>query len=152
MKFRIDYNEFNDYGVPIYINSEQSFDFEPYVNSNFSIMLGSSYTSLEINLNNEKVLYLSGFNPTIMWKKGKVVLPNYKKGTLFIENLEDCFPGMGVETHNQFITSYDKKNGWLCLYSDYKSEYDHCVMFTRNTIVALNNNIIVAIWIKPKFI
>lgn len=152
MNFRIEYNEFNDYGIPIYRKSEQAFDFQPCVNSDFSLMLGSSYTSLELNLNNKKVLCLSGINPMKTWTKSKIDIPFFKKGTLFVEGLKDCFPGMGVETHNQFAAFYDPINRWICLSSNYKSEYTHCVMFANNTIAALDNNTIVAIWIKPKFI
>lgn len=152
MIFRIDYNEFNDYGTPIYRKSEQSFDFEPWGNSDFSLMLGSSCIGLEINLNNKRLLYLSGLSPIKTWKKDKVVLPNFKKGALFIENSEDYAPGTGIETNNQFTAFYDKKTGWICFHSERLPEYDNCIMFANNTIAALSNNVIVSIWIKPKFI
>lgn len=152
MKFHIDYSEFNDCGIPIYRKSEQAFDFEPYYNSDFSLMLGASYVGLEINLNNSKVLCLSGVSPTKVWKKDKIILPNYKKGTLFVEGLENCFHGMGKETHNQFTAFYDKKSGWIYFASDIKSEELNCIMFAKDTIIALDDETIVSIWIKPKFI
>ena len=151
MKFHIDYSEFNDCGIPIYRKSEQAFDFEPYYNSDFSLMLGESYVGLEINLNNGKALCLSGVSPTKAWKKDKIVLPDYKKGTLFVEGLENCYQGMGIETHNQFTAFYDKEGGWIYFVSDIKSENPNYIMFANNTIIALDNEAIASIWIKPKF-
>lgn len=152
MNFCIDYNNFQDYGTPIYRKSEQSFDFEPYISSDFSLMLGTSYTSLEINLSEKKVMYLSGLSPTKTWIRKKVILPQFKKGTLYIEDLEDCLPGMGIETNNKFSTNYDKETGWIFFYSSDVMEYKQCVMFAHNIIVALNNDIVSALWIKPNFI
>lgn len=152
MNFRIDYTYFQDYGFPIYRKSEQSFDFDPYVSSNFSLMLGASYTSLEIDLSDKKVLYLSGLSPQKSWIRTKIVLPQFKKGTLYVENLKDCLHGMGIETINNFNVNYDKKTGWIFFYSSDEIEYNQCVMFARNTIVALNNDVISAIWVKPNFI
>lgn len=84
--------------------------------------------------------------------KNKGCFTTVQKGTLYVENLKDCLHGMGIETINNFNVNYDKKTGWIFFYSSDEIEYNQCVMFARNTIVALNNDVISAIWVKPNFI
>lgn len=152
MNFYTKYCDFNKYGFPIYQKSEHSFDFEPWPDSDFSLMLGTSYMSLEVNLTNGRVLHLSGFNSTNTWKKNKLNIPDFKIGSLFVEKSEHFLPGMGIEIDFELITVYDKQSGWIRIGSDYKSDTCQYIMFANNTIAAIDNMKIVTIWIKPIFL
>ena len=63
MTFRIKHQGILQNGTPVYIESENSFSFEPWNECNFSILIGKGYNSLDVNLNTKKIVHVSGLNP-----------------------------------------------------------------------------------------
>lgn len=149
MKLRINYNKFNNYGKQIYRKSEQSFDFEPDINSDFSLMLGTSYVGIETDLSTGRLLYLSGFSPMKSWEKSKLILPDFVDGTIYIEELKDCYAGMGISIGSDFRALYDEDIGLICFLCGENIVYNNCVRISPDVVIAINENNIVAIWIKP---
>ena len=68
MTFRINYQDFSRNGTPVYINSENSFSYEPWNECDFSIIIGRGYNSLDVSLSTKNIVHVSGLNPKYTWE------------------------------------------------------------------------------------
>jgi len=138
-------------GNPVYIKSEKSFSYQPWNNCNYSLMIGSGYNSLDVNLDKMKVVHLSGLNPMETWQKGKVSVPTSKSGILMLKKESEFLPGTGMTYAEGWTTTFDKVTGWIHIGKTLSISQCNCVEFAANTIAAVHRGNLVAILIKPVF-
>lgn len=152
IKFIVEYRDKIPLGNPIYVGDEESFDFEPWLECDCSIMIGIGYNSLDVSLNSGVVSHLSGLNSKANWKTGIVEPPKANLGVLKIRSSENLIPGIGVTYADDWVTTYDNKSGWIQIGNYRKTDKNQFVEFAKNTIAAIKNGELETIWIKPKMI
>ena len=60
----------------IYSSNEKSFTCDPWLYPNFSILIGAGYVSLDVSLNNRRIVSISGLSPEKAWKESDFIIPN----------------------------------------------------------------------------
>lgn len=154
MKFFIENTNKSSFdGTLQYIVDEHSFIYEPWGNSNFSIILGKEYTSLDVDINSSTVLHVSGLNSMDNWIHVNINVPFAKNGLLKISNCEDMLSGSGMNYKENWVTKFDKNTNWVYI-GPIKNNYldDLYVKFANNSIAAIKNGELTGIWVKPIFI
>lgn len=148
IKFVVDYKKLNFNHNLIYLLSEMSF-YVNYSNKDvYSLMLGSGYVGLDIDVESSKALGITGYSCKTYWKKHKLKVPQYRTGELKIVSKEKLLSGTGSYYAKDWETFYDPASGWICIGSKDDSTKNDCVEFFKNIIAVVNNEKLVAIWIK----
>ena len=153
MEFDTNYKKINLIGEAQYLKNENSFFYEPWNNVDFSIIIGNSYSSLDVKLSNMKVVQLTGFNSKDNWIEKKIDVPKAMTGELLIKGKQGDFcTGSGIHCEETWETYYNPDNGWICI-----GNYEYCktgqaVKFANNTVAVIKGTKLWAIWINPKFI
>ncbi len=153
MLFDIVYENKKFNKVPIYNLVEKSFIYEPFEDSDFSLMLGASYVGLDINIKTMLAVQVSGYSPKSTWKLTSSSPPNADSGSLVLFSSEILFSGTGIDYYefNKNVF-YNKRNGWICIGdTSWDNSNACCVAFENNTIAVVKNKKLVALWIKPIF-
>ena len=78
IRFSINHDDFSLIGKGKYIENENSFYYEPWNDGDFSIMLGNGYNSLDVNLNTNYILQLTGLNPKHNWIEKDIIPPQWQ--------------------------------------------------------------------------
>ena len=102
-------------GQPTYCIKENSFSYEPWENTDFSIMIGKAYNSLDVSLNTQEILHLSGCNPKENWIEQKLEIPQSNQGVLNVVFENAQVSGTGEYYIENWLTYYDKQTGWICI-------------------------------------
>lgn len=153
IKFYINYKKTNLIGEAQYLKNENSFFYEPWNNVDFSIIVGNSYSSLDVKLSNMTVVQLTGFNSKSNWIEKNIDVPKALIGELSIEgNQVDFHAGSGVHCEEIWETYYNPDNGWICIGNFDYCEAGQAVKFADNTIAVVNGTNLWAIWVKPRFV
>lgn len=152
MKFIIEYTNEIHIGNPIYVINEKSLYYEPWLECDCSIMIGTGYNSLDVDLNTNKVVHISGLNPKSNWKSGVIHPPKAKLGVLKIESSENLISGIGITYAENWVTTYDRRSGWLQIGNYNIINKFEFVNFANNTIAVIDNNDLKSILVKPKII
>lgn len=157
LTFQICYEDCVFVGTPQYLMEEDSFFFDPWHKSDFSIMIGEGYNSLDVDLGQFEIKQLTGLNPIGSWIPAVLTPPpDVQKGRLLIcpyaEERNRIQSGMGVQYAEDWPTHYDKNNGWVCLGNIYIAPEHNYVCFANDTIAVVDGAEITAIWIRPVFI
>lgn len=153
MNFYISYENINLLGEAQYLENEFSFFYEPWNNVDFSIVLGNSYSSLDVKLREKTVVQLTGFNSKDSWIKKTLCVPKASIGKLFVEADSVVWgPGMGVHYEESWNTYYNPDSGWICIGNSDYCEICRSVQFANNTIAVVKGTDLWAIWIKPRFV
>lgn len=142
----------NEYNFEPFFNlSEQSFFTKPDAINEFSVLIKGAYTSLDVSLISSSIYCISGFNPQHKWRNAKLNFPKAIKGRLEINLNGDEIPGTGVEYVTNWDTFYDQQSGVVCIGQPLFIEEAVNVEFNMNTIATVVEQVLIAIWIKPKF-
>ncbi|MBE5934271.1 MAG: hypothetical protein E7262_00580 [Lachnospiraceae bacterium] len=153
IKFYINFKTTDFVGEAQYLENELSFYYEPWNNVDFSIIIGSSYCSLDVDLTSGKVLQLTGFNSKKEWIEKTVNVPKALTGELLVKSNDIVFGvGMGVIYEEEWKTYYDVTNKWICIGNIDYSDECQAVRFADNTIAVVKKNNLWSIWIKPQFV
>ena len=134
-----------------YIIEENSFFYDPWNDVDFSIIVGKGYNSLDLNLDSDNVLQLTGYNPRKKWISQALVIPKNKTGLLKVHISKKQQKGSGLQYVDDWKTFYDEKSGWICI-GNPQCENDPAVEFAKNTLAVIVNSELKAVWIKPMFI
>lgn len=147
IKFEFDFSQnFNDNQV-IYRLKDYSFECYSPIKSDVAFLIDC----LEIEADSQSgiVCGVSGFCAHTMWKKEKLDIPLALKGQLKIQG---HFESGTIKRFMENTPVYfDSDSGWVCIGNPCVK---NCisVKFTKNTIASLNNNVLIALWIKPEFV
>lgn len=137
-------------GFHTYSIKEASFFHEPWGNSDFSILLGGTYLSLDIDLKRKKALHVSGFSDKKDWIKTSIPAPEAEKGSLYIETTAKLVPGCGTN-YDENWKIYNNKE-WICIGDPiFNRAYKH-IEFANDTIAVIDDGKLVSVWLKPVFI
>jgi len=152
MDFIFEYTENYNIGGPIYILEEESFNFKPYVESDFTLMLGCSYLGLNISTKTKALVNISGLCPKRIWKCEKLNVPqNVVKGNVILVTDEILMSGTGKDLLTNTVILYDSENNWFCIKPNYDIQSDLKIQFADNCILCLSKGRFAELWIKPKF-
>lgn len=148
MWFSISYSKRNLYGKPVYLRDEESLLFEPWQRSDFAIMTGAAYTSLDVDIESGQAVGFSGLNPQRTWVKQRLSPPKAEIGKLLVHTDKEMMRGTGVGYAENWKTFYDDQTNWICMSENLL--FDNCdhVLFANDTIASLKGTELVAIWAK----
>lgn len=151
-KFSIIYSE-NIFPVEIiYRDEEYSFDSEPSLNSDITLVVGD-YLQLGIESTDMAARDIWGSCAHISWKKTVLNPPTYKKGKLIlIDNIEPGGPAIQINGSETWGSKFDCNNGWFCIGNERNLPEDSAVEFAINIVSVIDKDShLKALWWKPKF-
>ena len=146
-------------GDLFYNRAEHSFDFEPVSRSGVrrrmgdlgptSVLIGT--LQIEIGVETGTLLYVWGYHPQPAWKHARLSSPTAQPGMVSISLEEAPEPGVsiGLVEINEWATAYDPNNGWICIGDPAPSESAQWVEFATNTIAAIGDSQLRALWLRP---
>lgn len=137
---------------PFYSTKEQAFFTEPVAPSDISIMIKGGYTSLDVSLISSTVYGVSGLNPQATWRKTHLMCPRTSRGLVKVIFGFSVQQGMGVDYATDWATFYDTSAGVVCIGNPMVPCDAVNVEFTNNMIASINNEKLIAIWLKPTFV
>lgn len=152
MQFIISYENIAFYGQAKYLKDEYSFSYDPWNDVNFSILIENGYNSLDVKLENGRVLQMTGLNPDYNWVEKELVAPICKKGILTVLFEEKYQDGTGILYASGWQTYFNGKTGWVCIGNPDCNSKSKSVEFAKNTIAVIENGHLSSIWIRPNFI
>jgi len=139
-------------GKVIYRKDESSFDFEPTLSADFTLMVG--YLNITFNSESKLARQVWGLNPLNTWSEELLILPSFKQGGLLLVDEVEIESGEceRIVEVNEWKTFYDKNSGWVCIGNPLHEMNDFAVEFATNTIALLSNSKLKSLWLKPVFI
>ena len=139
-------------GNLVYSLPEQSFYYEPWLDNNFTVILGNSYLGIDIDLTNNHAVQVSGFSPIALWKKQRLVLPKCIVGTIRVETDSTFVSGTGVSYGEDWPSYYDNIQEVVCLGDTSCFSTDVCVNFAGGCFAVINSSHqLKSVWLKPIF-
>lgn len=152
MKFSLSCTKDCSIGKPTYICEEESFYFDPYIQSDFTLMLGCSYLGLNISTESKCIINLSGLCPKHLWQPQKLSPPeDIVKGSAVVEGNEVLISGTGKDLLEQSFVFYDQESNWCCIKTIDDVRPDLNIEFATNCILSLSKGNFIALWVKPIF-
>lgn len=151
MRFYIKYENTAFYGSPQYFLDDESFFYDPWNDTDFSIYIGDSYLSLDIILKSGEVKQFSGFSPRNNWIERSLSVPNYRFGSLYVCMDTETEPGVGIRYSGNFKCFFDRQSGTLCIGNPDDLLNCESVKFAQNTVAAIRDGKLISVWIKPVF-
>ena len=150
--FSVKYKEIEYEGMLIYDLKESTFYYEPWNDVDFSIILGSSYIGLDLNLYENKILQMSGYSSKRNWIKKRLTIPDGSTGELYISKLDkNWFSGSGVIYDISTNIYFDINTGWICIGNLFEEvSYKNVVEFAKDSIAVINNEgVLLSLYIRP---
>lgn len=138
-------------GTLIYRKEDHSFDFEPIMSSDFSIMIG--YLHITFDSYTRVARQIWGFHASDSWQHKILQQPISFQGELLLDdsiNIESGEVERIIEV-DEWSTFYDHQSGWICI-GDSHAIAEVAIEFALSTIVVLEKNRLKAIWLKPEFV
>lgn len=135
----------------VYDSNEESIIMEPSPDSDFTLMLGSAYLGLDINLDTREVVGISGFCPKRNWENKMLSIPKtFEDGKLFFQEAHQHQIGTGAALFDESTIYFDEGTNWCCLKP--KTTWvpgKRNIRLGENLIVCLAEQKLVEIWFKP---
>jgi len=134
---------------PKYDIEEQSFFFDPSLESDFTLMLGCSYLGLNIFLKSRMLVSFSGYCPKHLWHE-EILQPPQRvvSGMVVIECNDTLISGAGIYLFEQTNLFYDKNSNWCCVKALNNIQADVNIEFAPNCVISLSGGNFVALWFK----
>lgn len=146
-------------GRLLYHSDEYSFDFHPKSQLDVISLVGNQETTtlsvgtlqVEIGIATKCILYVWGYHPYLRWNSGALSVPKAQKGCLQATLNLRLMPGVSIPLieDGHWPTTYDSKNGWLCVGDRELLPDDSATEFASSTIAVLRKRELVALWLKP---
>lgn len=147
MKVTYKFSNIINEGKLIYRKNESSFDFISNLCGDISIVIG--YLQLTINSSTNQLVSVWGLHPYYNWIKEDLVVPQFDKGIVKLENNYISAISYNEEEFTDWKTYCDKKNGWICIGE--KNTTGVTIMFATDCLVVITDKKLKALWLKPKF-
>lgn len=136
----------------IYSISEQNFYPASWKKNDYTIIIGSEYVGLDVDLDRKQIVQVSGFSPKKIWVKSSLSLPVGKEGSIFIQTKNDPVSGTGTNYGETWLTYFDEKQNLICIGNQTMASNDICIEFSKNCFAVIDlNNQLKSIWLKPIF-
>ncbi len=149
MKFLIQEPVKNQNFSLVYRSEDFSFDREPYEGTGFtSIMIND----LQLEIDDEgKIIYVWGLCPLIDNQVTDKAPEKYKVNSLVASMENPPVPGISYKLNkdHRWPIYINKKKGWVCLGNPITKDR-LLVEFAPKCIATLENEEIIAIWLKPE--
>ncbi|MCX6987725.1 MAG: hypothetical protein NT065_06195 [Chlamydiae bacterium] len=133
----------------VYRPEDYSFDTEPHDGNGFtSIMIND----LQLEIDDEgRIIYVWGLCPLIKYKDTNEIPKNYKSSSLVALLDKPPIPGISYRLNEdrRWPIYINKKKGWVCI-GNPKSNGKEMIEFVPNCIATLEDQEIIAIWLKPR--
>lgn len=146
MRFSIDNNIAIQDRLLTYLTDEYSFNIEPATNEvEFEVLINN--LNLTVSQGNN-VVQVMGMCSHEGWIPADFEVPKYAGGALKV--LTDLEPGFSYRLNKDknWQVFVNKKTGWICIGNP--THKSNAVEFCKNCIAVLDNEKLVAIWLKPK--
>ncbi len=151
LKFEIIQNIQPDKRQVIYLDQEHSFYTEPFLYSDFTVMLGCDYIGLDVDLSSSKIMNISGFSSQKNWINKILSAPaTTKNGTIKIISDSELCAGTGTYLFERADMYCNIINGWCYIDGMTELRADQNIRFCENIIFSLCGNSLVGIWIRLK--
>ncbi|WP_294547367.1 hypothetical protein [uncultured Pseudoflavonifractor sp.] len=139
-------------GSLYYITEEQSLACLPLRKSDYSLVLGQSYCSLDILLETKEAVQIAGWNSIKRWKHHSLQAPKSSPGHLYLSTEEKLLSGSGRNYGLHWETYYDPRTSWICMGESTNLRGCECIAFREGLIAALRENLLISIWGRVHFI
>ncbi len=134
---------------PIYLSNEESITHEPNLPAGFSLIL-SVYCGIDINVDTNEFVSLSGLNPSYTWQNVNDLKPpkGVKKAVKIVSGTK-LGMGFGDAISPLWPTYYSHNTGWFCMGAlEYPIEAE-TIEFAPESIAILAQGALLAVWFKP---
>jgi len=149
MKFLIQKSEVTQAFSLVYREENYSFDIELHDGSGFtSIMIND----LQLEIDDEgEIIYVWGLCPLIKHEETNEIPENYSSNCLVALLDKPPIPGVSYRLNDKerWPIYINKKKGWVCI-GNPKKKGRELVEFVPNCVATLEDQKIIAIWLKPK--
>ena len=152
IRFLIAYENVVFDGQPQYLKDELSFYYKPWRTVDFSILIDDGHNSLDVELENGRVLQVTGPNPDYNWIKKQLFVPTFQRGSLMVLFDRKYQGGTGIQYAKEWQTYFDDKTGCVCIGNTECDSNCIGVEFAKNTVAVVDNEQLSSVWIKPQFI
>ena len=136
----------------IYNLKEETFDYEPLISTDTSILI--AYLSLCIDSKDMLAKALWGLSPIKSWKNIQLIIPQTVNGSLKL--ISEFEPGSSYRIDDFFSmweSYYDKKSNWFCIGNPITDKEDNSVKIAKNMIITIDNDSnLKTVWINPEFV
>lgn len=134
----------------IYSSDEKSFTCDPWPFSNFSLLIGAGYVSLDFSLSNRRLVSLSGLSPEKTWKKSDFIIPsNIVTGEVYITDNISYEPGTGI-TYANWQPLYNPITKWIYLGDLNESDQQTVfVQFINQCVAVLHKDTLTGLYLNP---
>jgi len=137
-------------GILTYFENE--FSYEPIRGSDYTIMLGCSYLGLDISINTNRIINITGYCSKHTWIPKALVLPDdIVVGAVRFNSDEELLRGLGEYLFEEIPIYYDKTTNWCCITKNLDVKSDENIEFARNCILSLSKGKFVALWLNPEY-
>jgi hypothetical protein len=151
VKFLIEKLQLDQRFSLVYREEDYSFDIEPLSGSgDASIMIND----LQLEIDHEgKIIYVWGYCPLIKYEETDEFPKKYKTQSLVALLERPPISGISyrINENERWPIYINKKKGWVCIGNPVANE-KQMIEFAPNCIAVLENQEIVAIWLKPKYL
>jgi len=139
-------------GKLIYHHGEESFCYEPFLGTGFSLMLGCSYLELDISVNTMEIINVSGLCPKRLWISRTLLLPlNIVPGSVKFYSEEELVSGTGKYLSEYMPIYFDESSNWCCISNDPDAIPDQNIEFLKDCIISLSEGEFIALWLRPEY-
>lgn len=137
-------------GEVIYVKKENSFDYFPMISADITILV--NYLNVQISSCDMQIKYIWGLSPMCAWTDRKLVKPQTLEGRIKLKKEFDGGFTFRLNCKGRWKEYFDCNTGWYCIGNPNYRKGQVYVEFANNSIVAICNGIIDAIWLHPKFV
>jgi hypothetical protein len=149
MKFSIKRNCSEHIGKPYYIYEDYSFDYDPLLSSDATVLV--EYIQLAVDTCRNQVKYIFGYHPNVHWISMNLAIPKYINGNLFVEGEIETGDNIRIVQIGAWKTYFDENSGWVCVGDPSFTEQDMAVKFATDTISVIREGLLRSLWVKPIF-
>lgn len=135
----------------IYIEEDKSFSTKPIYFADLTLMTGSAYLGIDINLANMLLISVWGFCPKYCWIETELNYPDHiNDGEIIIKTEIKLKQGVSIDLLKESSIYFCKENNLVCVGDKNIDNYDYSIRFMENAIISLKNNEFRALWIDLK--
>lgn len=109
--------------------------------------------SIEVDIDNGRLLYVDGLSPRSRWIETKLPTPTAVDGSVELVDRASLESGVAVELASvgKWTTAVDSMSGWICCSEPDRSDDLSNIQIATNTLIGIANEQIKSIWLHPSF-
>jgi len=117
-------------------------------------LMVDGYLSLDVGIPSGFLYKLDGLHPQTAWRRGRLPAIQPEPCGMRARIDEELIPGVGytLVPEGQWITIHDVASGWIYVGPEAIVPAERHIGFAANTVAALTDGQLLAIWLRPEFV